>query len=363
MSMTYRTRRRLSRLGFVSLVLLLAAILTWLGWVIWLERYVVYTRDGAVLDFERAPQEITGVVASPPVAQNSISIYYNEGTDAIENTRVMTPLSGYYISYDALSQDMQGVLDNLKYPPAGSAIMVEMKGGYGSFYYTSSLPESVQSASVDVAQVDALVKQLRASGFYIIARVSSLCDYNFGLNHVTSGLYMLSHAGLWNDENGFYWLDPTNATTLNWITNVVNELKGMGFHEVMLSNFRFPASDRYIFNGDKDEALKEAANKLVTSCQGDNFVLSFGVTDPNFPLPDGRTRMYLEKVEAKDVAEYASRVQIDSPDVRLVFLAPTNDTRFNEYSALRPLQVAGAWEAQKADMEAMSAGEEEETQG
>lgn len=70
---------------------------------------------------------------------------------------------------------------------------------------------------------------------------------------------MLSRAGLWLDQ-GYFWLDPTNATTLTWITSVVLELKEMGFNEVMLADFRFPNSDQYIFNGDKEAALRDAAS-------------------------------------------------------------------------------------------------------
>ena len=47
MSIPYRTRRVLNRLGSVLLVLLLISVVAWLCWVIWLQRYVVYTDDGA----------------------------------------------------------------------------------------------------------------------------------------------------------------------------------------------------------------------------------------------------------------------------------------------------------------------------
>ena len=139
----------------------------------------------------------------------------------------------------------------------------------------------MHSASTDVDAVAALVDTLMNKKFYTIARVCSLRDWNFGNEHVTCGLYMLSRAGLWLDQ-GYFWLDPTNATTLTWITSVVLELKEMGFNEVMLADFRFPNSDQYIFDGDKDAALQDAASKLMGTCGGDNFTLSFGVADPAF---------------------------------------------------------------------------------
>ena len=90
---------------------------------------------------------------------------------------------------------------------------------------------------------------------------------------------------------------------------------------------------------------------LIASTASEGFTLSFGTNDATFSLPEGtRTRLYLEGVEAKDVATKAGQVTITDPEVRLVFLATTNDTRFDDYSVLRPLSAAEILEAQKADM-------------
>ena len=51
MSIPYRTRRVLNRLGLVLMIFLLVGVIAWLCWVVWLERYVVYTADGAIAGF------------------------------------------------------------------------------------------------------------------------------------------------------------------------------------------------------------------------------------------------------------------------------------------------------------------------
>lgn len=353
MAIPYRTRRRLQRLGTVGLVFLLLAILVWFCWVIWLERYVVYSREGAKLNFNLPDQSMTGVVATPPSAQTGITIYYNEGSDAVELSREMTAINGYYIDYKALSTDTEGVKKDLERLKAGTPVMIELKGGYGSFYYSSNLSGAIKSASVDVAAVDEIIQMMKTKGFYTIAKISAFRDYDFGNRNVPSGLYMNSRAGLWMDSDGCFWLDPTSTTALGWVTSITMELKNMGFNEVLLDNFRFPAeTDKYIFTGDMDAALLQAASTLIASCGSDTFVLSFGVTAPSFPLPEGRTRMYLSNVEASEVGAKASQVTFENPDVRLVFLCDKNDTRFDAYSVLRPLSVAEGLEAQKADMAA-----------
>ena len=79
MSMTYRTKRRLTLIGNIALSALLVFIVFWICWVVWLERYVVYTRDNdAVLDLDFNANEIVGEVELPPSSGGTgITIYYN----------------------------------------------------------------------------------------------------------------------------------------------------------------------------------------------------------------------------------------------------------------------------------------------
>ena len=139
------------------------------------------------------------------------------------------------------------------------------------------------------------------------------------------------------------------AEILTSITSVVTELKDMGFNEVVLTDFCFPDTDQIIFNGDRDQALAEAAQKLLSACGTEKFTLSFCVNDYTFPLPEGRCRMYLQDVNAPRVGEIASKVEIEDPETRLVFLCSSGDTRYDEYGVLRAMTVAEEVEARKAN--------------
>ena len=347
MSIPYRTRRVLNRVGIAAAALLLVGILAWLCWVIWLQRYVVYTNDGATLNFEVSANEISGEVATPPEAAKNVSIYYNEGDDAIDIGNEMKQLNGYYIDSEMLQKDMTGVLVRLENLSAGTPILIDMKGPYGSFFYPSKLPAAVHSASTDVQAVGELVQKLQKKGFYTIARICAFRDWNFGNNNVPCGLYMLNRAGLWLDPEGYFWLDPTNANTTSWISSVVLELRDMGFNEVLLTDFRFPNSDKYIFTGDKVAALQTAATTLVSTCASSDFTLSFGVDDPTFALPEGRCRMYLTGVTANGIGQTVAQVNVPDPSVNLAFIAETGDTRYDDYSVIRSLYISDVVEAQK----------------
>ena len=345
MSIPYRTRRVLNRIGIALLALVLVMVVFWLCWVVWLQRYVVYTNDGAELNFDQSSYDLVGEVAVEPVAEANVSIFYNEGADAIDTSKDLAQISGYYITNEMVKNDYNNVMLQLERLPAGTAIMIEMKGGYGSFFYSTNL--GVQSASTDIPAMDALVEKMKTKGFYTIARISAFRDREFGNNNVTSGLYMTNRLGLWPDEGGMYWLDPTNATATSWISSVVQELKNLGFNEVMLDNFCFPDSNAYIFNGDKDAALQRAAETIMAACSSDDFTLSFCVKNAAFPLPEGRCRLYLDNIGAAGIDAAVSQVTFEEPEIRLVFLSGTGDTRYDEYSVLRSLEVAEEVEARK----------------
>ena len=350
MRIPYRTRRMIQRVGIIFLIVLMLFIIAWFCSVVFLERHVVYTREGAMLDMEISANDIIGEVARPPVGSTDITIFYNEGEDAINLSDDLLQLDGYFIDIEELKSNMSGIWDLLEPLKVNTPILIDLKGGYGSAYYSSTLPGIITSSEVSVASVDELIGFMNEKNFYTIARISAFRDYNYGLNHVPSGLMHINGKGLWPDEGHCYWLDPTKDDTINWIVSIIKEIKNMGFDEVVLTDFCFPNTDMIRFDGDKDAALLEAANKLIKECAESDFAVSFEVANHEFPLPEGRSRMYLEKVSATNVGMVASKAaeNITSPEIRLVFIAETNDTRFNAYGCLRPISASTAMEAQKA---------------
>ena len=352
MSIPYRTRRKLKIGGTIAMIAILVICVTWLCWVVWLQRYVVFNDEGATLDFNRSSNDVIGEVPKAPVASLEVPIYFNEGADAIDTVQELTMLNGYYITNDMLK--MQANVEKFKLQiqrlDAGTPVMIEMKGPFGAFFYDSKLGDAVISQSTDMTAMSELVNLIKTKGCYAIAQVSAFRDRSFGLTHVPSGLLNFDRKGLWMDQGGMYWLDPTNATTISWITSVVQELKELGFNEVMLADFCFPDTNNIIFNGDKTEALTSAANKLMSACtsEGDNFTLSFCVEDYTFALPEGRSRMYLQGIGAGKLGEIMSKVEIEDPEIRVVFLNDAADTRYDAYSVLRAMTVADEVEARRA---------------
>lgn len=338
MGIPYRTRRTLRHLGIGALILILVAVLVWVIWLLWLDRYVIYTREGAVLDFTFSADYQSGEEAKPPEQELTVSIYYNEGEDELNISTELTQMKGYTISIEMLREQYDEVFAILKKLPAQTPVMLDVKDMVGRFYYTSSLGPA--GNGVDQEKVDEMIRFLAESDLYAIARVPALRDYYHGLNNVPDGL-PTSGGYLWMESGtNCYWLNPSASGTQTRLLQIANELKDLGFSEVVFSDFRFPQTDKIVFKGDKIQALTDCARLLVENCADNRFAVSFLVESPTQPLPGGRSRMYLENQAAGEAKNLAQLSGLENPEIYLVFVTDVNDTRFDAYSALRPITTA-----------------------
>ena len=323
MTIPYRTRRVLKRLCTVLLALALMAVFVLMCWLLWLDRFVVYTKDGVYLDFDRE-RPLSGSLATPTEPRPTVSIHY--GDDDMEVSGELQQLSGFYITEADLSapsgsrspQEDSAVkidllIEKVKKLPAGTPVMLEIKNIKGRFFYDSTV-SSQRSNLINTEKVDELISALNSQGVYLIGKLPAFRDYHFGLNNVPSGLHHSSGRYLWMDEMGCYWLNPANQGAITYLTQILAELKGLGFDEAVFDHFRFPDTENILVTGDKAEIIASAAKTLVLACATDVFGVSF-IGNPGFPLPEGRSRLYMENVGGADCEAVAGQTGLESPDI------------------------------------------------
>ena len=217
MSLTYRTKRRLYRAGLIGAIVLLVAILVGFCWVIWLERYIVYTRDGATLNFDLVDTPSAGQLAMPPSVGETVPIYVNEGLDAIDLTRELTKLNGYYVDCDMLQNDVAAVREMVATLPPNTAIMIELKSIWGQFNYSSTVSNVTPSNRLDTLQVDKLITDINSRNLYTIAVIPAFRDRYFFLknnSNTSLGLPIKGKGYLWQDNDNCYWFDPSDPGTI-----------------------------------------------------------------------------------------------------------------------------------------------------
>ena len=337
MMIPYRTQRVIKRILTVLLALTVVAAVACGCWFVWAQRYIIYTADGkAQLNFDLPP--LTPGKTGQKPEEMEVTIRFDTEETVVGTNTELTQMTGYYVEPAAL-KDLDTVKAQIQALPAGTPVMLDVKSIQGAFYYSSAV-SSTRSNQVNIQQMDALIAWLVKRDVYAIAKLPALRDYTYGLNHVPDGVHHSSGRYLYQDDAGCYWLHPASQGTLSYLTQIILELRNLGFDEVVLEDFCFPQNTTAIrVDGDRAELLTNAANVLLQACATERFALSFVKTE-NFTPPTGRSRLYITGLDAAQAADAAANSGVADVAINLVFLTELHDTRFNVYSVLRPLSGA-----------------------
>lgn len=335
MILSYRTRQLLRRVGKSMLWGIVVLVISGACLLLWLQRFVVYTDQGAVLDFSRPKQGQSQIPQQP--SSGTVDIVFDD-TPFREG---LQQLHGCYIPPEDLMKDPEAVRIQLEALPAGTPVMLDVKGYRGYFYYTTKVGRTT-SGSYDMAKMDRFISWLCDSDLYVIARMSALRDFDFAYNNNSCGLTMKNGALYWDrgDYGLGYWLDPADEKVMNYLIQITKELRGLGFDEVMLQNFCFPASGDFTYREDQDAVLLTAAQELLDACSTDAFTVSFASSDPGYVLPEGRCRLLLEGISPADAQSAWEQANVADKRLNLAFLCPSADTRYEiENGILLPLSL------------------------
>lgn len=343
MIFSYRTRRMLKRLLILLLALALIGVGVLMCWLLWLQRYVIYTPDGAILDFNKPLQYAPGAIITPTEPLPTVNINYGTPEDEQPKTE-LERFSGYYVTLETLLSDFDNVTQKLRKLETGSTILLDVKSVSSYSYFSTDV--GMRATDFDTTKLDSLISDLRQKGHYLIARIPAFQEYRYILaderERVPNGLPKDGGNGaLWLDADGpCYWMNPAKEGTISYLIQTISELRQRGFNEVVLDDFRFPRTDMIPFILMEDQALIDAADTIVKACATDSFCVSFVRTKPDLPLPEGRTRLYLEGATILDAPVMLEQSGFADPIPRVVFLTDTGDTRFDEYCVLRPIEMA-----------------------
>jgi len=331
---SYRNRRRFRKVFLVLLVLaLIFAVVT--GFTIaYLERYLVYDRNGAHIDpnWNEAVRDVP--VYSTPGFAAELS-YVSDTTHAVSEESA--EVTGFYVTAQMLA-DIEGIRQNLS-GKTYNAVLFDLKDGYGNFYYNSVQGNVV--TSYDVSAITALIQELKSDNVYLIARIPAFADRNYCLANVDVGLPLASGA-LWVDDNNCYWMDPGDEKVISRIESVCIELQQLGFREVVLDNFHFPDS-QYVVYDETERTKSMVLSDCITRLQNDLGALGLMIstsfpTEQAFPGEHVTGRLYFKLNSGANVDSVAEThaASVSTPSEQIVFVTESHDTRFNEYGVLMP---------------------------
>lgn len=338
--LSYRRQSQLKKVFRWFCFVLLALIVLFLLYMLYLQRYIVYTKDGAHLDFSRSTLELSSSssgVNKKTEALHDVEIKFIDEPVVIGGT--LAKIDGYYITSDMLKDDAAQVLEAVKALDAPCPIMLDVKDYNGRFLYPSNIT-GAEAADLDLDVVEELLSYLRQNQFSMIACLPAFSDSAFALEHLDCGL-SIEGGALWMDENGCYWLDPSDQTVLTYIEQICKELTSMGFSEVAFSQFYFPDSNDIVYQSTqtKSELIASAAKTIQDVFAESHPVISFFAGEPSFPTNAIHGRLYYENIEGPNIESVLSDAEayVQDTSTQIVFITDSQDSRLDGSSVMRPL--------------------------
>ena len=229
----YRGKGRGSKkpLVFLLLLILLGACTFLL-----LQRHIVYDGSGAHLELPFGRDQQTGEPDIIP--DDEIIIQREESTEPKPEPEpepeplVLSPLHAWELPHNCLKSDPSSALRERE------AVVVNIKLLDGSITYATkvTLPENIHRGNE--ATLGHLQK-ITSADCYTVARICALCDSSYPAGN-RDAAYQISGTGLWQDNYGRTWLDPTTDATADYLCALAKECAQLGFDEILLDQLRFP---------------------------------------------------------------------------------------------------------------------------
>lgn len=227
----YRHYRGKGRGSNKLLVLLLLLILISALTFLFLQRYLVYDSDGSVrLELPFGKEAPSGPGTIP---DEEVEIQREEPAAAPEpELPVLTALHGKELPYNCLKSDPSAALEGLE----AVAVSVKRTDGALAWRVAFALPSGV-SCGTETARSH--VQSVTQSDCYTVARITALCDRSYPAAKPAAAV-TYSGGGLWRDNYGRTWLDPTKEATADYLCALAEECARLGFDELLLDQLRFP---------------------------------------------------------------------------------------------------------------------------
>ena len=236
--------------AFIILVLVLVVLgAAWLAaphvldWATHTWYTVVKNRDLEAESASRAAasSEAAASAAAEEAASSQPEPEQPKGLDG----RAVTGGSWAAVDVSALADDasIRAAAQQLKAQGADYGL-VTLKTPDGSICYASQVPAAAQSiaeTTVDPARIAAI---FREEGVIPVAQLAAFKD---PISSRTDRSMAIHYGdGLWLDaqKDGNAWLNPYSAAAVEYVGDLVAEVQGMGFEQVVLTNVQFPKLSR-----------------------------------------------------------------------------------------------------------------------
>lgn len=140
-----------------------------------------------------------------------------------------------------------------------NALVIDIKGDRGLVPYPSAALAAAGLAQtvVTVRDMPALMRDLRARGLYLIARIVTFKDEPYAAAHPAWAVHD-AHGNVWKDREGLAWIDPFRREAWEHSLALAEEAAALGFDEIQFDYLRFPDATGLVFAEPDTEAHRVA---------------------------------------------------------------------------------------------------------
>lgn len=251
----YRSKRRHGWLVTFPVALLAAALLLGLWLFFYLQRFLVYEKEGLRLSLPAeqaegldAQGETEGPAATFSPVEVEIVVDKTDFSAIPAAERDEPPaIRARFLAASGLSQArLEGLTVGMgEY----DALILELKPASGLLSYQSFLPIADSYSVNGSLSIGDAVAKLKARDVYLIARLSALVDGAMATRYTTVSLRNQSGSGVYL-QNGRAWLDPFHSVTRDYLADLMHELKELGFDEILFDGLSLPGSTALSYSSD-----------------------------------------------------------------------------------------------------------------
>lgn len=250
----YRGKRKYRVVIATVLCVLLVLILAGVWLFNYMQKYIVYDKDGleVVLPFMQteAPQDGQPAAASPDVSgQVDAQVVVDDpdlsGVELGAGEGVGSLKAMYIPAESVTAANIAYALDSLE-SEGENAVVLQLKPASGQLAYLSSVALADSYGVNGTEDLKPSVAALRDKGIYVAAEISCLVDNAMAERNTPLALKSSSGAAV-RDQSGA-WLDPYNEDVRAYISGLVTELAGLGVNEVILAGIGGPQTGDVVFS-------------------------------------------------------------------------------------------------------------------
>ena len=200
-----------------------------------------------------------------------------------------------------------------------NSVVIPLKNADGSFNYISKVPYTTATLlNIDLTE---FINTLKQTEVYLIADVSMYNDNNYAKTYSEDAVKTKSGVTFYDYSNS-RWISPYAIKGNDYLKAVLVEIEGLGFDEIMMSNFAFPFEGKLdLVSYGETEVLKED-------------ILSVRAKEFKSAVPNTKLSVQLTDKAMLDTNKSYENIDKLSPNLDMIYLNYVDETTKSQVSHL-----------------------------